>query len=107
MFSCILHKKLCRTRVLLVKAGLSAARRFFGKTPPKHAAEPRDCPCRPRSPQRIGVRVSVSVRVGVRPWVGCSESTCRVEIYGTRPAQSFVQDAAAHSARPVKVYPVM
>ena len=34
------------------------------ETPPKHAAEPRDCPCRPRAPQRVGVRVRVRFAVG-------------------------------------------
>ena len=38
---------------------------LFGKTPPKHAAEPRDCPCRPRAPKRVRVRVKTSVRSGV------------------------------------------
>ena len=38
----------------------------FGKTPPKYAVEPRDCPCRPRAPQRVGVGVRVRVRVRVR-----------------------------------------
>ena len=37
------HKIQCRIVVLLVEAGQSAARDFFGKTPPKQ--EPRDCPC--------------------------------------------------------------
>ena len=59
--------------IKVVEACLSAARRFLGKSPPDHAAEPRDCPCRPRASQRIRVRV-------------------RVGIDDTRPAQSFVQD---------------
>lgn len=29
---------------------------FYGKTPPKQEAELRDCPCRPRAPQRTGDR---------------------------------------------------
>ena len=57
--------------VLLVKAGISAARRFLGKTPPKHAAKPRDCPCRPQAHQRVGVRLRVRVRSGVGlVWLG-------------------------------------
>ena len=36
------HKNLCRVRVLVVMAGLSAGRFLFFKTPPKHAAEPCD-----------------------------------------------------------------
>ena len=72
MCGSVLHKTLCRMLlcrmwVLLAKAGLSAARRFFGETPLKHAA---GCPSRPRTPQRTGVRVRVQVRVRVRPGVG-------------------------------------
>ena len=39
----------------------------LGKTPPTHAAEPRDCPCRPRAPQRVRVRIRgrVNPRVGL------------------------------------------
>ena len=48
-------KALCRVRVFLVKADLTGARNICGKTPPKHAVEPRDCPCRPRAPRRVGV----------------------------------------------------
>ena len=33
------HETLCRVPVLLIKPGLSAARMFFGRTSPKHAAE--------------------------------------------------------------------
>ena len=55
-------------------SGRSAARRFDGETTPKHAAELRDCPCRPRAPQRVGVRVRV--RAG---------STCKVEVDDTSP----------------------
>ena len=66
------------------KAGLSAARRFvFGLTPPKHAAEPRDCPCRPRATRRVGVRVRarVRVRVRVRPGVGiCRAMRARLRL---------------------------
>ena len=60
-------KLLCKTSVLLVEARFSAGRQFFflGKTPPKHAVEPRDRPCRPRAPQNIGVRSSVRVRFEV------------------------------------------
>ena len=36
---------------------------FFFLMPPKHAAEPCGCPCQPRVPQRV--RVRVSVRVGL------------------------------------------
>ena len=60
------RKTLCRMLVVLVEVGLSAARDFFGKTPPKHAAEPRaprNCPGRPRTPQRLAVRVRVRVTV--------------------------------------------
>ena len=58
---------------------------YFGKTPPKHAAEPRDCPCRPRAPQRVGIRVRVRVRVGLGSGLGLgwSGSTCKVEIDDT------------------------
>ena len=76
---------------LIGQGGSSGARRFLGKTPPKYAAEPRDCPCRPRAPQRVGVRVRPGVGLG---WSG---PTCKVEIDDTRPAQSFVQGALAHS----------
>ena len=37
-----LHETFCRMRVVLVKDSLSVAPMFFGKTPAKHAAEPRD-----------------------------------------------------------------
>ena len=75
---------------------------IFGKAPPKHAAGPRDCPCRPRAPERVGVRVrarvrvSVRVRVRVRPGVGLVWVNT-VEIDGD--TRSCVQDAAAHSPR--------
>ena len=48
---------------------------FLGKTPPIHAAEPRDCPCRPRAPQRAGVRVRVRVRVDANLGSSWSGST--------------------------------
>ena len=67
---------------------------FLEKTPPKHAAEPRDCPCRPRAPQRVGVRVGVRV-ICVRS--GWSGPTCEVEIDHTRPAQTFVPTSPAHN----------
>ena len=76
---------------------LSASRSFFGKTPAKHAAEPRDCPCRPRAPERLGL--GLGLRLGSGLGSGWSGPTCKAEIDDTRPAQSFAQDAAAHSAR--------
>ena len=36
---------------------------YLGKTPPKHAAEPRDCLCQPRASQRVGGRIRVRVQV--------------------------------------------
>ena len=36
---------------------------FILQTPPKHAAEPRDCPCRPQAPPRVAA--SDRVRNGV------------------------------------------
>ena len=57
---------LCRMLVLLAEAGLLGRPGFLGRTPLKHAAEPRDCPYRPRAPQGVGVRVRVEVRARVR-----------------------------------------
>ena len=37
---------------------------MFGKTRTKHVAEPRDRPCRPRAPQRLGFRVGVGLGLG-------------------------------------------
>ena len=45
----------------LTGQGGSFGRHFLGKMPPKHAAEPRDCPCRPRALQRVGVMVGVGL----------------------------------------------
>ena len=67
-----------------------AVRHFFGETPRKHAAEPCEYPCRPRAPQRVGVRVMGS-GLGL-DWSG---STYKVKINDT---WSFMQDAAARSA---------
>ena len=60
---------------------------FWGKTPHKPAAEPRDCPCQPRAPQRV--------RVGLGLGSSWSGPTCKVEIDHT-PAQTFLQGAPAH-----------
>ena len=85
----------------LIGQGESSGRPVFGwenatKTCGGHAEKPRDYPCRPRAPQRVGVRV-----IGFGLWsglgLGWSEPTCKVEIDETRPAQSFAQDAPAHS----------
>ena len=75
------HKTLCRVLVL-VAAILSAARFFFGKTPPKHAAEPRACPCpiRPRVPLGLGFGLGS----------GWSGPMCKIEMDHSRPEQSFV-----------------
>ena len=40
MCSCILHNRLCRMRVLLVNAGLSATHRLFGKQSTKTRGAP-------------------------------------------------------------------
>ena len=37
---------------------------FFGKTPPEHAAEPRDCPCRPRVSHRAGLALGLGLGLG-------------------------------------------
>ena len=52
---------------MLTEAGLKSRPLFFlgGETPPKHAAEPRDCPCRPRAPQMVGGRVRIRSGVGL------------------------------------------
>ena len=92
-----LHKSLFGMRVSLVKVGISAARHFLANTLPKHAVEPRDCPCRPRTPQRVRVRVTFGLGLGWSSGSGWSGPTCKVEFDITRPAQSFVQAAPAHS----------
>ena len=40
---------------------------LFGKTPPKHAAEPRDCPCRPLAPKGLGLGLGLGLGSG---WSG-------------------------------------
>ena len=63
------HKTLCRMRVILVKAGLSGVRVFFGKTSPKYAAEPRDRPYADPEPPKglglglVGVRLKLTTHV--------------------------------------------
>ena len=79
------HKFLCRMLVLLVEAGLSTAREFCGKTPPKEAAEPRDCPCRPGAPKGLGLGFGFGFGLGS----GLSGPRCKVEIDHTRPAQNL------------------
>ena len=48
----------CQRLVLQVEADRSTARFVSKACPTKHAAEPRDRPCRPRAPQRVGVGVN-------------------------------------------------
>ena len=64
--------------------------RFFGKTPPKLATDLRDCPCRPRAPVGLGVRLGVVWGPG---WPG---PTSKVEIDPERPAGYFVHIRPAH-----------
>ena len=75
------HKTLCSMLVFLVEAGFFIRPQFFGENPPKHAEGPRGCTCRPRAPQRVGVRLWVRVGLGRR---------ARLKLATTRPAQSFV-----------------
>ena len=93
-------------RVLLAKAALSAARRYLEKrhqntrrsrvTAPVDLEPPEGLgPCRPRAPRRVRVRVPVRDRVELG--LGWSGPTCKLEIDDMRPAESFVQDAPAHS----------
>ena len=46
---------------LIIRGWVFGRLGFFGKTPPKHAAEPRDCPCRPRLRLRVRVRSGVGL----------------------------------------------
>ena len=80
---------------LRVRASFSAARSFIWETPRKHAVEPRGCPCRPRSPQRVGVRVRVWVRFRVGsvwadvqgwnwPHTFCTKVLCRPVLHITK-----------------------
>ena len=62
---------------------------FLGKTPPRYAMQPRDCPYRPRAPQRVRVRA--------RPGVGLVWADVQAEIDVTHAAQNIGQAAPAHS----------
>ena len=83
-----LAKHLCRMWVLLVKAGLTAARMFMRKTPPQHAAVPANL----KPPKGLGLRFGIGMGLGS----GWSGPTCKVEIDDTHPAQSFVPTSPAH-----------
>ena len=77
--------------------GLHGQARLGRTDPPKHSAESRDCPCRPRAPERLGVRVRVRVMSGV----GLVRADVqKVEIDDKRPAQRFVPTSPAHSESP-------
>lgn len=103
------HKTLCWILVILIKAGLSTVWMVFRKTPPRHVAEPRDCPCPPRAPGRVGVRVGDTDRVvglglGLMLGLGSgwSEATCKVETCETCPAQIVLPTSPASSGSSTK-----
>ena len=45
---------------------------IFLKTPTKHAAEPRDHPCRPQAPQRVGV-LGLGLGLGLGSGWACAD----------------------------------
>ena len=54
---------------LLVEAGLSAAHGVFGRSPPKHVAEPRDHPCL-RACREVSLKLSKEFEVGLALGLG-------------------------------------
>ena len=68
---------------------------FLEKTPQKHGAGARHCPCRSRAPRRVGVGVRATVRV--RDRVRVSWPMWNVEMDHTRPEQLFSPTVPAHS----------
>ena len=79
--------------VLQVKAGLSAARLFLEKRHQNTRRSRVTTPADLEPPKALGLGLGLGSGLGL----GWSGSTCKVEIDDTRPAQSFVQGATAHT----------
>ena len=101
MCRCILHNTFCRMRVLLVKVDFSAARRFVEKHHQNTRRSLVTAPADLGPPKGLGFGLGLGSGSGLG--LGWSGSTCKVEIDDTRPAQSCVQDAAAHSGSPNRI----
>ena len=87
MCSCIMHKTLCRMRTAF----------FLGKRHPNTRRSRATAPAHLEPPKGSGLGLGLGLGLGSGLGLGWSGSTCKVGIDGTRPAHSFVQDAAAHS----------
>ena len=76
--------KPCWLLMFTVNADFWAAPVCSGKTIPTHAAELRDCPCRPRAAQRVRVEVRLGLWLALRSdWSGL---TCNIEVDHKRQA---------------------
>ena len=93
-------QNLRRMRVLLVKAALSAARRFFGERRYQNTRRSRVTAPADLEPPK-GLALGFGLGLGSGLGLGWFESTSKVEIDDTRPAQSSVQDAPAQSESPI------
>ena len=84
----MLQKNSCNTTIL----GCPSGRPFFfffffGKMPPKHVTEPRDCPCRPRAHEGFGSGLSYEGKGLVEGW----------SRFGSRPTLKTELDKKANT----------